>query len=599
MRRAVFSLAPEEIHLLTVLGALAVVCLLVQRFFKPYLERDQYYYLKDITLIGAWALCGIWSQSPLLRATITAGVAAALLGFCQRVQKKWDLRPGFWLIGLGLALWGPRITFFGLPQGAFHYLSEIPSLLVSAFWIGLFPCLFQEIDEVPGLGGTLLASGWTLMLAVTLLASGGWNDAVFASLTGFVFILVFWSRHIHVYRRLGEPLAALWGTLMAGTAILGVTKGLTFSTLLVLPLGLFALPLLEASIHLLSTAFASRRTGNLVLYRLLINQGVDHPTAVHTVTALCTLLGLFVVSGQMGFSSVPFVLAGLLFLCVSSVVLWAFLFRRNPHPERRPRIWGAVVDNVSLHYALGKVRSWVGGGEPHRIFTVDALAALRSRSDEAYREAVGEADLVLPDGKGLIWAFRFLGTPIQERLPGVEFVEHLCRQASGEGWPVFFLGGKPGIAEKAARALGERHRDLVVAGCRDGYFRPSEEPEVLEAIRNSGARVLFLGLGVPRQELWLHLHARTAPGSPAALPGIVGMGIGGSMDVLSGELRRAPALWQRWGMEWLYRTLQEPWRWKRVIRLPLFVLLVLWTRLVGDSLAKAQEDSGSNRQGGF
>ena len=138
-----------------------------------------------------------------------------------------------------------------------------------------------------------------------------------------------------------------------------------------------------------------------------------------------------------------------------------------------------------------------------------------------------------------------------------------------------------------------------MAGCRDGYFRPSEEPEVLEAIRNSGARVLFLGLGVPRQEFWLHLHARTAPGSPAALPGIVGMGIGGSMDVLSGELRRAPALWQRWGMEWLYRTLQEPWRWKRVIRLPLFVLLVLWTRLVGDSLAKEQEDSGSNRQGGF
>ena len=586
-------------HLLTVLGATALVCLLVQRFFKPYLERDQYYYLKDITLIGAWALCGIWSQSPLLRATITAGIAAGLLGFCQRVQKRWDLRPGFWLIGLGLALAGPRITFFGLPHGAFHYLSEVPSLLVSAFWVGLLPCVLQEIDQIPGLGGALLAAGWTLMLLVTLLASGGWNDAVFASLAGFVLLLVFWSRHVHVYRRLGEPLAALWGTLMAGTAILGVTKGLTFSTLLVLPLGLFALPLLETSIHLLSTAFALRRTGNLILYRSLINRGVDHPTAVHTVTALCALLGLFAVSGQMGPSRVPLFLAGLLVLCLGSLLLWNFLRReKTPRRTRRPRLWGTVVDNVSLHYALGKVRSWVGGTEPRRIFTVDALAALRSRSDREYREAVGAADLVLPDGKGLIWAFAFLGTPIQERLPGVEFVEHLCRQAAGEGWPVYFLGGRPGIAERAASELQRRFPGLQVAGCRNGYFGAQEEPEVLQTLQDSGARILFLGLGVPRQEFWLHRCARSREGT-ALLPGVVGMGIGGSMDVLSGELQRAPKIWQRWGLEWLYRTLQEPWRWKRVMRLPLFVALVLWTRLAGDRWIVERDDPERDAGGGW
>jgi len=231
------------------------------------------------------------------------------------------------------------------------------------------------------------------------------------------------------------------------------------------------------------------------------------------------------------------------------------------------------VDNFSLDYALGRVVGWISYGNlPRMIVTPDALASLRSRSDEKYSRIVGDAGLALPDGTGLVWALRFLGFTVQEQIPGVDFVDNLCRIASGHGWSFYFFGGRPGVAARAAERMKKKYPGLCVNGTRSGYFRREESGDICREIRESGAQILLIALGVPKQEYWLADNLDK-------LNGVVGMGVGGSFDVMSGRIKRAPGLWRRAHLEWLYRTIQEPSRWRRVVKLPLFVALVLLKKI--------------------
>ena len=562
----------------------AVICIFIQRFFKKYLESDQYYYLKDITLVAAWALCGIWAPDRPLKITIAAGVAAACIGFCQKVTKGKNLRFLYFIVGLGFSLFGPRIAFIEFAQGEYYYLSYFASIAISTLWIGIFPIFFQEIDEIPGMCGLLLTVSWTLVSIVIMLSSQNLREAVQLCIVGMVMILVFWSRHIHAYRRLTEPLTALWGTLFAGLSIFGVSKGVAFYTLAVLPLGLFMLPLIETSISVMSAAFSPKPTGNLILYRKLISRGMDHATSVHTVVMICALMGCLAAFVRIGAASFMVLLAAAAAVSTVTWVFFRYASRSDKSQARRPGLWGIRVDNISLNYAITQVQHWINKGTDHcMIVTPDALAALRSRTDGRYRRIVRNAGLVLPDGAGLIAALKILHTPIQERIPGVEFTEHICKRASYEGWGIWFLGGAPGVAEGAASKLAEKYPGINISGTRDGFFADEESDDICRDISLSGAKILFVGLGVPKQEYWLEDNlAKTGAN--------VGMGIGGTMDVISGKLTRAPKIWQKLCLEWLYRTLQEPWRWKRILKLPIFAFYVLLTALHIDSFNPERPD---------
>jgi N-acetylglucosaminyldiphosphoundecaprenol N-acetyl-beta-D-mannosaminyltransferase len=572
---AVFARADTGyLRMAGVVLAVVVACAFIQKTFKRDLERDQYYYLRDICLIASWALCGIWTQSVPMKLTITAGVIAGLIGFCQKVVKNWDLRLCFLVVGFGVALLGPRITFIGQPDGEFFYLSSITTIMVlSTLWMGFFPILFQELDEIPGMGGGLLLVSWTLMVAVTAMSSKGPSDALVMSLCGLALILVFWSRHVNVYRRLGSPLSAMWGALLAGTSMLGASKGVAFATVMILPLGLFAIPILETSLRVLSAAFSPKPLGNMMFYRKLVQGGMDHPSSVFIVCGICGVCGISMAALQMELLDPLSLVLTLLFLASGFYVAVACTRDAGNRSAERPSLWGVAVDNFSLDYALGRVNGWVSSCDgPRMIVTVDALAALRSRRDERYSGIVSRAGLVLPDGIGLIWALRFLGFIVQERIPGVDFVDHLCRLASSQGWPVYFFGGKPGVAQRASENLLSKYPGLMVAGCRSGFFKLSESAGICEEIRASGARVVFVALGVPKQEYWMHENL-------ADIGSVVGVGVGGSFDVISGILKRAPLRWRNMHLEWLYRTIQEPARWKRVVRLPVFVLLVFLKKI--------------------
>lgn len=175
-------------------------------------------------------------------------------------------------------------------------------------------------------------------------------------------------------------------------------------------------------------------------------------------------------------------------------------------------------------------------------------------------------------GPGLIWGFRLLGIKIQERITGIDFMKNLCEIARYRELPIFLLGGTAEVVKKASERLMDEYPGLKVAGFHHGYFTEENDKEICEKINESGAKILFVGLGVPKQEIWIKRNLQR-------FKGIVAIGVGGSFDVISGRLKRAPKVWQNMGLEWLYRTIQEPWRLKRTIRLPLFVILILLTRL--------------------
>jgi N-acetylglucosaminyldiphosphoundecaprenol N-acetyl-beta-D-mannosaminyltransferase len=205
---------------------------------------------------------------------------------------------------------------------------------------------------------------------------------------------------------------------------------------------------------------------------------------------------------------------------------------------------------------------------PSLVVTLGTEMIDRAQGDEEFRAAVEASVLSLCDTIGVLWAARLQGISLPGRVAGVDLLEPLCDRLAREGLPVYFLGGRGQTAARAARALETRHPGLSVAGARDGVFPPAQDASVAAAVARSGARGLFAGLGAPRQETWIAKHLKETGCS-------VGSGVGGSFDVLAGNVHRAPAFWRTLNLEWLYRLLKEPSRWRRQQALPKFVWLAM------------------------
>ena len=226
-------------------------------------------------------------------------------------------------------------------------------------------------------------------------------------------------------------------------------------------------------------------------------------------------------------------------------------------------VLGVGFDNVTLEGAVAAAGEMLAEGGFHYAVTPNAEFVQRAEKDEAFRAALNKADLVLPDGIGVVHAAKILGGPLQGRVPGCDFAAALRGQLAKTGGRLFLLGAKPGVAEQAARNLQRSHPGLIVCGTHDGYF--TDDGAVVEQIRAAGADVVFVCLGAPKQEYWMIQHG---PDTGASLL----IGLGGSLDVFAGTVKRAPAAWQKLGLEWLYRLLMQPSRAGRMAKLPLFLV---------------------------
>ena len=232
----------------------------------------------------------------------------------------------------------------------------------------------------------------------------------------------------------------------------------------------------------------------------------------------------------------------------------------------RVDVLGVGFDNISMDQAVAEAVRLMNTEGAHYVVTPNPEIVETCRQDAAAMTAVQKADMVIADGIGVIYGSRILGTPLKERVPGIELAQNLMSKMAETGKTLFLLGSKPGIAEEAARRLREVYPGLQIVGTRDGYFK--EDEPVVREIRESGADVVFVCLGAPKQEKWMQKNGE-ATGAHLLL------GLGGCLDVFSGNVQRAPVAFQKLGLEWFYRLIKNPSRAGRMMRLPLFLVHVV------------------------
>jgi len=244
----------------------------------------------------------------------------------------------------------------------------------------------------------------------------------------------------------------------------------------------------------------------------------------------------------------------------------------EPPPSRRDlptvEILGVTVHAVSMKSAAQIVEEFIEEGVPRLVITADSSGIVLAQTDQHWRDILNSADLVTPDSNGVVWAARRRGTPLRERVSGVDLLDILCARASKKGYRVFLLGAAPGIADLAAERLQARHPGLQIIGTQHGYFSKEEEPEIVRRIRDLRVDLLFVAMGIPRQEQFIFDHKYEMAAK-------VAMGVGGSLDVWSGAVKRAPRLIRALKLEWLWRLVLNPRKWKKAVTLPKFWWLVM------------------------
>ncbi len=253
---------------------------------------------------------------------------------------------------------------------------------------------------------------------------------------------------------------------------------------------------------------------------------------------------------------------------------WSALSRRwkrAPLATERVELLDVPVDPLTMAEALARIEEFIRSRTPHHVFTADALGIMRSQDDPDLLEIVRQADLSTPDGAGVMFASGLHGVRLPERVSGVDLVERLCALSARKGYRIYLFGAAPKVAEAAAACLQARYPSLLIAGMHHGYFSPEEEADIVRDIAAAHPDILFVALGIPKQEQFIRRHFH-ALGVPAML------GVGGSFDVISGRLHRAPRWMQRLSLEWLYRLIQEPSRLPRITALPRFIMAAWKTR---------------------
>ena len=245
--------------------------------------------------------------------------------------------------------------------------------------------------------------------------------------------------------------------------------------------------------------------------------------------------------------------------------------KQTMDPPQFMTILNTPVHVVTIDETLRLAQQYMAGHRLHQVATTNPEFVMIAQKDEEFRQVLQQCDLCIPDGVGLLLAARWMGSPLPERVPGSELVYKLAKLAAQEGWRLFLLGAGPGVAEEAATIFQTKYPELQVAGTYAGSPSLAENDAIVSKINNSQANMLFVAYGAPKQDKWIARNRDSLPAIKLAL------GVGGSLDFVTGKAKRAPRWIQNLGLEWLHRLILEPWRWRRMLALPHFALKVLLT----------------------
>jgi len=234
----------------------------------------------------------------------------------------------------------------------------------------------------------------------------------------------------------------------------------------------------------------------------------------------------------------------------------------------KTNILGVMIDKGDMSETLNRAYSFLSDGDKHIIFTPNAEIVMRAYEDKEFASLLANADILTPDGIGVVYASKILKNPVSERVAGYDLVCNLLEKMAHDNKSVFFFGGKPGVCDLAAENVLKKYPGIKIAGVRHGYFSDSDNESIIKEINASSPDLLLVCLGVPKQENWICENYEKINAS-------LFIGAGGSLDVFAGTVKRAPKIWQKLGLEWFYRIARQPSRYKRALKLPKFMLTVI------------------------
>jgi N-acetylglucosaminyldiphosphoundecaprenol N-acetyl-beta-D-mannosaminyltransferase len=237
-------------------------------------------------------------------------------------------------------------------------------------------------------------------------------------------------------------------------------------------------------------------------------------------------------------------------------------------------ILGVPVDSITMKEAIAKIESFLDESGVHAIFTPNAEIMMAAQREPELKEILSNADMLTADGAGVVLASKLLGRRVPEKVSGIDLVQNIFKTCASKGLRIFLFGAKPGVAQEAAEKITAANPGIVIAGCRDGYFTPDQENDIVNEINSARADLLIVALGAPKQEKWIARNKN-------ALNVKVCMGVGGTIDILSGRVQLSPDFFRKNGLEWLHRLYREPRRARRMMDLPRFMIRVMWEKFTG------------------
>ena len=225
----------------------------------------------------------------------------------------------------------------------------------------------------------------------------------------------------------------------------------------------------------------------------------------------------------------------------------------------RINICNVPVDALTMQQTIDLIDNSIRDNKSIHHVVINAVKVVNAQKDINLKESIINCDIINADGQGIVWASRLLNKPLPERVAGIDLMEKLVELAAKKKYRIFFLGAKEEIVSKVVKIYSDKFGDEIIAGYRNGYFKKEEEQQIAQQIAGSNANILFVAMSSPKKEIFLNTHKSLIQTSFI-------MGVGGSFDVVAGFVKRAPLWMQNWGLEWLFRTLQEPRRmWKRYL----------------------------------
>jgi N-acetylglucosaminyldiphosphoundecaprenol N-acetyl-beta-D-mannosaminyltransferase len=243
----------------------------------------------------------------------------------------------------------------------------------------------------------------------------------------------------------------------------------------------------------------------------------------------------------------------------------------NPRPYPTVSLYGVPFSKMDMQETVAYLTEAIASRRPHRVVTGNPIMLMVGLENPLFHRALATAELVVPDGAGVVWAARHVKQPVKERVAGFDLMHELLREGEKRSWSVYLLGASPENIATAYANLQKKYPGMRFIGHRDGYFTDKEDGAVVAAVRAANPDLLFVARATMNQEPWIEKYQNVL-GVPVI------MGVGGSFDIVSGKLKRAPAFFRRVGLEWFYRLFQEPSRYKRMLVLPRFAFKVIKDR---------------------